>query len=265
MATLTWDNVGTREFETGVDRGVLYLASGAGVSWNGLVSISESPTGQDVTPLYFDGRKYLDFVSPKEFSGTITAFTYPDEFMVYEGIASFSNGIQIDNQNKKLFSLSYRTRIGNDVNENAGYKIHILYDLTAVPNDIEHSSISDSTKPIEFEWSITSRPKTVYGYRPTSHVIIDSTKISSGTLTTIEDLLYGTSITSSQLPSIETLRTLIPTGEPALTVINNGNGVYSISGSDSIVYFVTPSVAEIVSSNAIVIDATTIQLSTTGE
>jgi hypothetical protein len=96
-------------------------------------------------------------------------------------------------------------------------------------------------------------------------VIIDSTKISNGTLTIIEDLLYGTSITSSQLPSIETLRTLIPTGEPALTVTNNGNGVYSISGSDSIVYFISPNVAEIVSSNAIVIDANTIQFSTTGE
>jgi hypothetical protein len=260
MATLTWDNVGTREFETGVDRGVLYLASGLGVVWNGLTSVSESSTGQEVTPLYFDGRKYLDFVNPKQYGATIKAFTYPNEFMDYEGFSSFANGIQFDNQTQKLFGLSFRTKIGNDTNENAGYKIHILYDLTAVPSDVEYASINDSSEPIEFEWKVVARPSTVPGYRSTAHFIIDSTKVDETVLTTVEDVLYGTSSTSPQLPSISFLSTLVLDAN-SLIIVDNGDGSWTATGPDSIVYLTGLNSFEINSPTAVVITTNTFQVS----
>ena len=49
MAVLTWDQVGERFYETGVDHGVLYIPTAgvydSGVAWNGLISVTESPSG----------------------------------------------------------------------------------------------------------------------------------------------------------------------------------------------------------------------------
>jgi len=54
MARLTWDNTGERLYETGVDRGVLYIPDGNGaysdgVAWNGLTTVTESPSGAEAT------------------------------------------------------------------------------------------------------------------------------------------------------------------------------------------------------------------------
>jgi hypothetical protein len=68
MTELTWDKTGERRYETGVDRGVLFLPDETGdyttgVAWNGLTTVTESPSGAESSPQYADNIKYLNLVS----------------------------------------------------------------------------------------------------------------------------------------------------------------------------------------------------------
>lgn len=228
MAILTWDNVGTRTYETGVDKGVLYLSNGSGVAWNGLTSVSVTKENGETTPIFYDGKKTLDLVNPGDFSGTINAITYPEEFNEYVGFSDFNNGLFVDNQPTKTFGLSYRTYLGNDLDgAESGYKIHVIYNVTAIPNDIAYETISDSTNPITFDWSITANPVFVAGHRHTAHFVIDSTKIHEEALSDIEDALYGTISTSPYLPTPTQLLSYVN-----LVITDNGNGTWTATGPD---------------------------------
>lgn len=207
MAVLTWDSLGERFYETGVDRGVLYIPDETGVyadgyAWNGLTSVTESPSGAESTPQYADNMKYLNLVSAEEFSATVEAFTYPDEFGQCDGSASPSAGVQIGQQKRQMFGLSYRTRIGNDVDgSDLGYKIHLVYGAQAAPTEKAYSTINDSPEAITFSWEISTTPMEVTGYKPTSVVTVDSTLVDADMLKDLEDLLYGTAATSATLPT----------------------------------------------------------------
>lgn len=193
MTKLVWDKVGERVFETGVDRGVLYLPEGGAVPWNGLTGVSENRSGDSSTPYYLDGVKYLDDQPPNDYAATLNAFTYPNEFNLFDGVAELDYGVYIDNQVPLSFNLSYRTRVGNDESgTDYGYKIHVLYNLTASPTDKAYSAIADTTTPSEFSWDITGVPVMIPGYRPSSHVIIDTRKAPNGSLVYLETSLYGT-------------------------------------------------------------------------
>ena len=262
MATLTWDAVGARRYENGVDRGVLYLSTGTGIAWNGLTSVTEAVEGEEVSPLYFDGKKYFDYVSPREYAASLKAFTYPDQFLEYDGIATTTNSVMLDNQVRKSFGLSYRTQVANDLNELAGYKLHVLYGCTAVPSDIEYATLGDSLDPIEFEWNLTARPQAVTGYRPTAHVIIDSTKVASDVLAAIEVILYGSLSTSPRLPTINELIGIVSVGF-TITVTDNGDGTWTAVGPDGLISFIDPTTFQITGINAVVIDANTYTISST--
>lgn len=209
MARITWDVAGTRLFEDGLDRGVLYLTDGSGVAWNGLVSVTEEPGSGAATPLFFDGKKYFDQPNGVDFSGTITAWTYPNQFLQFDGYALTLNGMYFNNQNRSTFSLSYRTYIGNDLSDvSYGYKIHILYDLTADPSNLAYETLNDSSEPSQFSWKVNSRPVAVSGYFPVSHVVIDAKTMTSTALTNIENVLYGTVSTAPRIPTPTELLTL---------------------------------------------------------
>jgi hypothetical protein len=192
MTKLVWDQVGERLYETGVDRGVLYLSDGSAVPWNGLTSVNETAGDDVTTPVYFDGVKYQDVQSTGDFAATLTAFTYPDEFLEYEGVVDLGNGVFVDGQNSKVFGLSYRTMVANDVNGiDHGYKIHILYNLTATSSAVSYNTMSSVAEPIPFSWTLAGVPEDVDNFRPTAHVIFDSRVLNVGLLKAIEDLLYG--------------------------------------------------------------------------
>lgn len=205
MTALVWDDLGEKTFEKGVDRGVLYLSDGSGVPWNGLSSVEEKTNGADVTPLYWDGIKYDEIYSSSDFLATLNAYTYPDEFLEYEGIQEINHGLYATGQSVKLFGLSYRTGIGNDINQDLGYKIHILNNLTAIPAPTVFKSMAAKTSMVEFEWSISGIPAKVPGYKPTAHLIFDSTKSSEGFIEELEAILYGSDSTDARLPSLEAL------------------------------------------------------------
>ncbi len=206
MSKLIWDQTGERFYETGVNQGVLYLRGkdgtySNGVAWNGLISVTESPSGADSTPIYADNIKYLNLLSTEEFGATIEAYTYPDEFAQCDGSAEIATGVMIGQQNRKVFGLSYKTTLGNDVDGNDhGYKLHIIYGALAAPSEKGYSTINDSPEAITFSWEITTTPVSVTGFKPTASIVIDSTKVDAADLEALEEILYGTIDNDPYLP-----------------------------------------------------------------
>lgn len=206
MAALTWDGTGEHLYETGIRKGVLYVQNtngtyGTGVAWNGLTGVTESPSGAEATAIYADDIKYLNLYSAEEFGATIEAYTYPEEFAQCDGSASPATGMMIGQQARKSFGFCYRTAIGNDVSgEDHGYKIHILYGCKASPSEKSYQTINDSPEAITFSWEITTTPVEVSGYKPTSVVVIDSTKANATKLAALEATLYGDVSHNPSLP-----------------------------------------------------------------
>lgn len=206
MSKLIWDQTGERFYETGVDHGVLYpIQEGGvyskGVAWNGLTGVTESPSGAEASPIYADNIKYLNLMSAEEFGATIEAYTYPDEFAECDGSASIATGVYIGQQRRKAFGLSYRTVLGNDVDNNEyGYKLHLIYGALAAPSEKGYTTINDSPEAITFSWEVTTTPVNVTGFKPTACVTIDSTKADATKLAELENILYGTDSEEARLP-----------------------------------------------------------------
>lgn len=197
MSRITWDDTGKRLYETGVKMGVLYpvQSDGAyskGVAWNGLTAVTESPSGAEATALYADDIKYLNLISNEEFGATIEAYTYPDEFAECDGSAALATGVMIGQQKRKTFGLCYRTALGNDVDgSDYGYKLHMVYGCLAAPSEKSYATINDSPEAITFSWEVSTTPVSVTGFKPTSQITIDSTKVNAEKLAALEDILYG--------------------------------------------------------------------------
>ena len=214
MAAITWDAEGTKRYETGVDRGVLYVKQSTsvsvagitnsvgtyyhgGVAWNGLTSVSKSPSGAEANDIYADNIKYASIRSSESFGATIEAYTYPDEFAECDGSVSISNGVFLGQQARKPFGFCFRTDIGDDsdsgVDKNTKYKLHLVYNATASPSGSSYSTINDSPEAITFSWELTTIPaSTGSTYLPTACITIDSTKVDATKLSAFEDVLYGT-------------------------------------------------------------------------
>lgn len=206
MARIEWNQAGERFYEAGVDRGVLYPRQVAGVPWNGLVSVNETASGGETEAFYFDGVKYLDFVAAEDFSATIEAFSAPEEFAGCDGTKVLSPGLMVTQQPRYPFGLSYRTFIGNDLEgTDYGYKLHLVYNATASPSARTHRTMSDSPSLNTRSWTINTVPPAASTYKPTAHFIIDSTKVNKTKLTTLENLLYGSSTLSPSLPTQATV------------------------------------------------------------
>src|SRR5690606_16296301 len=213
MTRLVWDAPGQRIFEAGVDRGLLSVDGGSPVPWNGLINVTETPAGGETSQSYIDGYAYDFSVSSTVFSGSIEAFTYPEEFEQCDGTMYYnpsggSKGFAFGDQPRKPFNLAYRTRIGNAENPDAGYKLHFVYNAYALPSDKAYDTYSDETEPSTFGWSIQTIPITLTGVRPTSHIFVDSTKTDPGIMGLIEGYLYGSDGISPRFPAMGELQNL---------------------------------------------------------
>lgn len=206
MAVIVWDQIGERRYETGVDRGVLYLPGVAGVPWNGLVSVTDQVV-REAKSYHMDGVKYLEQQLPGDFGADLKAFTYPEEFDSVNGLV-FDGEIIYHDQMPGRFGLTYRTKIGDDLDADRGYKIHIMWNLLANPVDNTFTSIGDKVAPNVFGWKLSGMPERPSGYRPTCHVSIDSTKVTAAYLQSVEDKLYGTAATDPVLPTLTELQAL---------------------------------------------------------
>ena len=202
---LVWDQIGEKKFETGTDRGVLYpIDNGAypkGVVWNGLTSINESPEGGDAQDFYADNIKYGSLRGAENFGGTIECYTYPDEWKACDGRKELVPGVTVAQQNRKAFGLSYRSLIGNDTELlDYGYTIHLVYNASASPSEKSRATINESPEAgtMSYEFKTTPVPVTrIQNAKATSHIEIDSTKVTKAQLDAIEAILYGQAGTAS--------------------------------------------------------------------
>lgn len=217
MSKLVWDKTGERQYENGVDRGVLYLfkngAYGNGTVWNGLTAVNESPSGAEASALYADNIKYLNLMSAEEFGASIEAYMYPDEFAECDGSAEIAPGVYAGQQKRCMFGFSYRTKLGNDVDGgDFGYKLHLLYGCLASPSEKGYATENDSPEAITLSWEISTTPVEVPGLKPTSCVTIDSTKVDAEKLAALEAILYGSDDEEARLPLPEELATIFSAG-----------------------------------------------------
>lgn len=206
MTLLAWDAAGSRFYETGTDRGVLYLPNAQGVydngvAWNGILAFTHTPTGAQATPHYADNIKYLNLYSAEQLDATLEAYTYPNEFNQFDGIATPVAGVAVGQQNRKSFGLSHRTMVGNDLlGTDLGYKIHLVYGAMASPTAKPYKTVNDKQEAMTFNWSITTTPVAVPGFKPAALLTIDSTQVPAAQLATLENILYGSAGTNPRLP-----------------------------------------------------------------
>ena len=206
MSKIVWDEAGKRFFETGVDQGVLYPQDvngeyPLGVAWNGLIGVTESPSGAEPEAIYADNIKYLNLMSAEEFAGTIEAYTYPEEFGPCNGEAEAAVGVMLGQQNRKPFGLCYRTKIGNDVDQqDHGYKLHLIYGALVAPSEKSYQTINETPEAMTMSWEFSTTPVAVTGFKPTASLVIDSTKVNAAKLAALEALLYGTESVPAALP-----------------------------------------------------------------
>lgn len=205
MAKLSWSTPGSKVFESGVSKGVLYRRSVDGAydkatPWVGLTAITESPSGAEANKQYADNAVYANLISAEEFAATVEAFTYPPEFATCDGSAEITPGVTIGQQKREIFGLCYRTEIGNDLVSDAGYKLHFIYGAQAAPTEKANNTINDSPEAATFSWELSTTPVDVPGFKPTALVTIDSTKVDPADLAALEDLLYGTTTGTAELP-----------------------------------------------------------------
>lgn len=215
MGPLVWDQIGEKLYETGVEKGVLYVqdANGLypkGVAWNGLTAVTESPSGAEATPVYADNGKYLSLMSAEEFAATVEAYMYPDEFAECDGSAELVAGVSIGQQTRKGFGMVYKTLVGNDVADTAfGYKLHIIYGAKASPSEKNYATVNDSPEANALSWELNTTPVPVTGHKPTATIVIDSTKVDATKLAALEKILFGDTATEARLPLPDEIKTLM--------------------------------------------------------
>jgi len=223
MATLTWDQTGQRMYETGVDHGVLFQVDEAGeyvdgVAWNGLTTVTESPSGAEASPQYADNIKYLNLISVENFGCTIEAYYYPPEFEENDGSASPTAGVSVGQQPRKPFGFCYRTQKGNDTQgNNYGYKLHLVWGCLAAPSEKAYATVNDSPEAITFSWEFSTTPVPVTGLKPTALLVIDSRKVANDDLAALEAILYGSEGDDPRLPTPDEVLDVFGTG---LTGVN---------------------------------------------
>lgn len=206
MSKLVWDQIGQRQYETGVEQGAIYpmTSSGTfdkGAAWNGLTAVTESPSGAESTALYANNKKYGELTSAEEFGGTIEAYMYPDEFAECNGEKEMVTGVKIAQQARKAFGLVYKTLIGNDVEGTKfGYKLHFVYNAKAKPSEKANNTVNESPEAGTMSWEFTTTPVSVEGFDAAAHVVVDSTKVDEEKLKALEAIVYGSESEEARLP-----------------------------------------------------------------
>lgn len=248
---MVWNTPENRGFQTGLDRGVLYPKTGDAVPWSGLIGVEETGA-EGVTAYYMDGRPYLFVPKPKEYSATIKAYTYPDAFSRMMGIQEIADGMYLDSQQSESFDFSYRTLIGDGVQGvDRGYKIHLVYNATVVPQALNYDSMSTSINVTSLSWEIQAVPVKVEGYRPTAHIIIDTRNMNPQRLSQLEALLYGNEMVAPSMPAPQTVYDLLSFGEGIVVTLNADDKTFNVEGSYEKVYMLNQKAFQINSDDAI--------------
>lgn len=261
MTRLSWGDPGERYYEDGVDRGVLYVDD-VGYVWNGLVSVSESPSGGENRSYYLDGIKHVNLASAEEYEATISAISAPAQFSECDGVKSLYQGLFVTQQRRKSFGFSYRTMIGNGSNPDSGYKLHIVYNALAAPAERNSNTRSDSPELNPLSWFVSAQPPLSLGlgFKPSAHFVVDSRTAPEGILTDLENLLYGTDEADPHLPTQLEILNLFEV-YAVVQVTDNGDGTFTVTGPDDVIVMLDATTFEITWASAVYLDADTYTIS----
>lgn len=221
MTRVEWDAV--RSFTSGLDRGVFYPTEGAGVPWNGLISVDDGSNNEAPTAIYMDGRKVFNAPSQREFTANLTAYTYPEEFEAYNGFETITDGVYFDERLSKPFGMSYRTML-----EDGEYRIHLLYGVIATPSASTYNTMTNQGAATAFSWALVTTSQIIPGYQATSHVIVDSREVDQGVIDYLENIIYGSETRNPRLPSVGEVADLSAETQPVV-VTDLVNGQFSLS------------------------------------
>lgn len=206
MTKIAWNETGSRVYEYGIDRGVVYISDRPGIPWAGLISVSESPEGGGTQPLFYDGVKYMDVWMTENYGASIDAYSMPPELNDCVGNEALIPGLYATNQSRERFGFSYRSLIGNDVQgQDFGYKLHLVYNATIINSSDSTKTLENSLSPVSKKFDIRTVPVVEPGFRPTSHFVLDSTQLGLFKMRAAERLLYGSENTNPRLPTITQL------------------------------------------------------------
>ena len=215
---LEWNVSADKFFESGLDRPVLYVrdSGGAyplGVAWEGLMSVSEKPGGAEPTDLWANNAKYAQLISAETFDGSIEAYTYPDEFLVCDGIVEGATGLVVAQQGRSVFGMSYRTYVGSEAaGQMADYKIHCVYGCLISPSEVSRATINDSPEAATFSWEFKTTPVSATDLLAVSKITLDSRTLPANGLIAVEEALYGVDTpVDAYLPLPDALITLAET------------------------------------------------------
>lgn len=206
MSAIVWDKLEERFFDQGVDHGVLYDGVAGtyvdGVPWNGLVTVTQSPSGAEPNKQYADNIVYVNLMSVEEFSATIECFMAPEKFDQYNGVGKTGNGLQITGQSRGLFGFAWRTGRGNAADPDSGYVLNLAYGCQASPSELAHGTKNDSPELVTMSFSLSTTPVAVEGYGMTALVKIDSNDptVDPENLAALELVLYGAPGVEPRLP-----------------------------------------------------------------
>lgn len=256
MSRLVWGEPGKRFYETGVDRGVFYPVKGVGVPWNGLMAVSEAPSGEDLSEGYYDGEKFRQQRMGESFSAKLAAFSYPKEFEEYDGLTSIGHA----QQKRKMFRLSYRTRVGNAEDPNATYKIHLLYNAVASPSIRSFNSLGSNVNSAPFEWQIDTIPEILSTGEFSAHLIVDETLAYPWAIAALEDILYGSVSSDPRFPEIQEVIDLFENAS-ILRITDNGDGTWTADGPEWAIQMLDADTFEITWPSAVYIDTDTYRIS----
>lgn len=226
MTRLKWHDTEEKVAEIGVSRGVVYPAHYPVAIWAGLTAVTEKPD-VDSTVYYLDGDKRFDKDSLEDYLATVEAFVSPKV---------------IDKENAIFLGFTYRTELTN-----GRYRLHLVYNPRFVISDYQYKSIDEELEPSPFVWDLVTKPVNIYGYAPTSHLILESNRDFSSTMKSIEDILYGTDVSEPYWPEPNVILDIINNGGQfdTLLIIDHGNGMWTAVGPDNMVRFLDDTTFEI--------------------
>lgn len=214
---ITWDEIENRQYELGVSKGVIYRPDASGTynnaeAWNGLINVTENPSGADTTKLWADNIEYAALRAAESYGGSIEAYTYPDLFAECDGQKEITKGVWIGQQNREVFGLCYRSEIGSAAKgQDAGYKLHLVYGLTASPSEKSHDSINESPEAATMSWDVEATPVSVSGFKPTASLTISSLDFDEAKMQALEKVLYGSDSAAAKLPLPDEVKALMAT------------------------------------------------------
>lgn len=257
MSKLAWGAKGQKRYQTGVDRGVLFPTDDngdypLGVAWNGLTTVTESPSGAESNKQYADNGVYANLKSAEEFGFTIEAFYSPPEFDECDGSAEVAPGVLFGQQDRRSFGFSWRALLGNDVvGTRLGYKLHLVWGADAAPSEVANATVNDSPELGALSWECTTTAVEVgtlggVEYKPVAHVTINSTRVDPTKLAALEDMIYGTVGDDPHLPTPAEVYTLFTTGVTNVDLgtyanqpsYNSGTHVVTLPAVTGVVWYV---------------------------